>query len=195
MTYNGVVITDEMIKWNSSRLQKHQQYVSDMCRKLLRWGPIQERSEYLSIIDTESKTHDHSKEVDPEYTPYILVSWRYKMRDKDPKFDYPQYVQGLLTEATNRHVQVNPHHPEHWSPDKDQALINPNDRDKPTGKIVDATRMATPYIFCMAADWAAMSLEKGNNPFEWFDKNVNIRWLFTPEQASLLRTILEYLWK
>lgn len=196
MTYNGVVITEDMVQWNITRLHRHQALVADACNTLLKWKPIQEKPEIVSVISAEAKTHDHSKEIEPEYTPYILVSWRYKMREKDPKFDYSTLVQGLLTQATSHHVKNNPHHPEYWVSDNtNMPLINPTNRNKPLSKALDCTKMSTPYIFCMAADWVAMSIEKSNSPFEWYDKNVNVRWLFTSEQTALLHTILEYLWK
>jgi hypothetical protein len=43
----------------------------------------------------------------------------------------------------------------------------------------------------MAADWMAMSEEKGTEPKDWADKNVNVRWNFTPKQVDLIYELLE----
>ena len=33
--------------------------------------------------------------------------------------------------------------------------------------------------------------EKGTNPKDWANKNVNVRWKFTPEQENLIYKLIE----
>jgi hypothetical protein len=47
----------------------------------------------------------------------------------------------------------------------------------------------------MCADWCAMSEELGtNSPKNWADKNVNIRWKFSPRQVKLIYDIIDKIW-
>ncbi len=95
-----------------------------------------------------------------------------------------------MSKATEHHVKNNKHHPES-SCEKEVGLINREDRDKPPKEMVDATNMKDLDIGEMAADWMAMSKEKGGTPKEWADKNVNIRWKFTDEQKDLIYELIE----
>jgi hypothetical protein len=92
------------------------------------------------------------------------------------------------------HVKSNAHHPESHTEQKGE-LLNRENRDKPPKEIVDATKMGEIDIIEMVADWCAMSEEKGGNPKDWADKNVNIRWKFTDEQKEFIYSAIEIMWQ
>jgi hypothetical protein len=84
----------------------------------------------------------------------------------------------------------NLHHPEYYHVGPVVDFINREDRDKPPKTMVNATKMPDLSIAEMVADWLAMSEEKKTKPKEWADKNVNIRWKFTPEQKEMIYELI-----
>lgn len=142
----------------------------------------------------EKSKHDEGKFKEPEYTPYLHVSWKYKMQGEGKKYEPSKEIADQMNSATFHHVTTHKHHPEYWDPSITQECLNTQDRDKP-GKLVDATRMPLTHVASMVADWLAMSEEKNTNPFDWAKNNVNIRWRFTDEQSDLIYKILKAIWK
>ena len=185
MMENEDEYTPEMEEWFKKRTQRHINLVRKYCMKIVNYDP--ERFEEL--LDRGS-IHDQSKLEEPERTPYIYVSWDYKCKDDGVKWTPPKDIKDQMNQATQHHVLNNPHHPE-FHQEKKVDLINREDRDKPPKEMVDATKMTDLDIGEMCADWLAMSEEKGTSVKEWADKNVNIRWKFTPQQKSLIYEILE----
>jgi len=154
----------------------------------------------LPEIDNDlllSDSHDASKFEDPEYTPYLHINWKYKLKDEGKTYNPPKEVDRAMRIASFHHVTHNPHHPEYW--DKSWTLekdSDKKDRDAPSKDKVDATKMPPTYIAQMIADWTGMDEEKSKNktgPYSaknWADKNVNIRWKFTPQQVELIYRII-----
>lgn len=140
------------------------------------------------ILEQE-KDHDSGKFKDPEHNPYLHVNWKYKMQNEGKKYEPPQEIKEKMDEATFHHITTHKHHPDYWDKNVTQEALNTKDRDKPSGKIVDATQMPLSYVASMMADWAAMSEEKGTSLKEWIDKNVNIRWKFTSQQVDLINKL------
>ena len=60
--------------------------------------------------------------------------------------------------------------------------------------MVDATKMPDLDLAEMIADWLAVSEERGTDPKDWADKNVNIRWKFDDEQKDLIYELIEKIW-
>ena len=97
----------------------------------------------------------------------------------------------ILDLATFIHVTNAPHHPEYWTETDLSGFTRGN--FTPNG-IVDATEMPEECLLEMLADWCSVGLEKGNTPFEWFDKVNGIRWLFDEYQQKFIKVTLEKMW-
>jgi len=175
--------TLEMEEFFKERTAKHIDLVNKYLEKL--------KEHY----DYEFKdAHDNSKYADPEHEPYLYITWKHKMRDEDEDYEIPEEWKDKCDEATFHHIKNNRHHPEYWDDTLTENPINKENRDEPSGKIVDATKMPEEHILAMVADWCAMSEEKENTPKEWADKNIGVRWEFSPEQKELIYEAIEKIW-
>jgi hypothetical protein len=141
----------------------------------------------------QAELHDASKFNDPERTPYIEISWDYKCQADNIPNILPENIKETMYGASYHHVKNNKHHPEYWSEQED--VINKVNRDEPLEEIIDSTKMPDEYILEMVCDWCAMSEEKKNFPKDWADKNVGIRWKFTPEQTKLIYKTIDEIWE
>lgn len=182
-----MTITKEMRDHFEKRTNTHIGLVQKWYKKLM--------IEYYSIPYIHIHNHDHSKFVEPEHTPYILLTWNYYCKDHNIPFEVSADTQEQINKATLQHITFNPHHPEYWDPKFNPKKFNPQNRDEPGKNMVDATRMPLKFVLEMLADWLAMSDEKGTDPREWAHKNVNIRWRFTPEQINLIESVLHMFYK
>lgn len=171
----------ELEKYFFARLKKHINMVQKSAKKIAQLYP-----EFSDLIE-KVKTHDQSKFEEPELTPYISLTWRKKPGNKDTK--------GLLSldeenKATIHHVTSNSHHPEYHLENKEEANIDPKDRDKSI-KCIDASAMPNIDIAEMVADWQAVSEElQTNTAREWFNKQKDVRWKFSPKQEKLIDKLL-----
>ena len=179
------VINKEMRDWFEKRTNKHISLVQKYCKKIQEYDP-----EMFDGLIEQAENHDQSKFEQPEIDPYVLITWQYKCKDDGVDFDIPDGTKEKMSRATEYHVNNNRHHPEFHSEQK-VDLINRENRDKPPKKIVDATKMKDLDIAEMVADWLAMSEEKDDNPKNWADKNVNVRWKFTDKQKDLIYELIE----
>lgn len=129
--------------------------------------------------------HDDSKFEDPEYKPYLHISWKYKVADEGGEYNPPQEILDSMHEATMHHILNNKHHPEFHDEGFDSRSLSKADRDSVPEKMVDAQLMDKVSIAEMVCDWVAMSQEKsGNNDAsDWIEMNVNKRWKFTEQQV------------
>lgn len=198
--YLDSIITQEIKDWYYKRTNNHIKLVQKYCQKIY-------DSYCLTFpeIVTYGNTHDQSKLKDPEIKPYTLITWNYYCNNNKLPFDTSDFKEEM-NKAAEYHILNNPHHPEYWQDEKEN-LINKDDRDKnlttidsKTGKtfytkIIDATKMPDIHIAEMCADWAAMSEERGNTPFEWAEKVINKRWKFTDKQIQLIYEILNKIWR
>lgn len=173
----------EMIDWFEKRTKRHIELVQKYCNKIHKYD-----SKRFNGIIERGEEHDTSKYEEPEKTPYIYISWDYKCKDDNKKFELPEGMKEKMTQASEHHVHNNKHHPEYWSDEKE--TINREDRDKPA-KLVDATKMLEIDIAELCADWCAMSEEKNNNPKDWADKNIGKRWKFDEKQTKLIYELIE----
>ena len=180
---------EEMKRFFHKRTSEHIDRVKKYCKKIEDYDP----DRFDGLCD-QAKNHDKSKFEDPEYYPYLYVTWSYKCRDLGKKFEYPEEIDKEMNEATNHHVVNNKHHPEYWS-GKKVGLINRKDRDKAPSEMVDATKMPILSLAEMVADWLSMSEEKGTSTKTWADKNVNVRWKFNDNQKDLIYELIKEVWK
>jgi hypothetical protein len=136
--------------------------------------------------------HDCGKYLEPEYIPYVHLTWKYRQqRMGNQEYEINDALKKDIDLATWHHVTTHPHHPEYWDEQADRSMLNPRDRDTPSGVIVNATMMPLTYVAAMMADWLAMSEEKNTCVKDWIKNNVNIRWRFAPDQVNLINKIAE----
>lgn len=164
------------VEWFEKRTNRHIELVRKYARKL----------------DLDFPDHDSSKFLEPEKTPYIEITWDYKCKSDNVPNNLPENIKETMYNASNHHVKNNKHHPEYWSDQNE--VINKVNRDQPLEEIIDSVKMPDESILEMVCDWCAMSEEKGNSPKEWADKNVGIRWKFTPEQTKLIYETIDKIW-
>lgn len=147
------------------------------------------------LFEQERDEHDKEKWLEPEYTPYVEITWNYRCKRLNIPNDLPDDIKQKMHEATFHHIKRHKHHPEFWSDDVTIESLNKDDRDRPNmGAIVDGTKMPLTYVAAMVADWCAMSDELGGHPKDWADKNVNIRWEFTAPQIELIYYLIDRVW-
>jgi len=181
-------MTDEMKEHFKKRTDKHIGLVQKYCQKIDDLG-----QKGLTDIMDRAEVHDASKYEEPEYTPYVYLTWQYKCKDDGVDSGFSKEIKDNMNTATNHHVKHNRHHVEAHTDQDD--VINREDRDKPPEEMIDGTKMGELDIAEMCADWCAMSEERGNTPQSWADKNVNVRWKFTDEQKKMIYDLLDLIWE
>ena len=149
--------------------------------------------EDLAGVVDQASTHDASKYESPEYEPYLYITWDYKCKDEGKDFKIPDDINDNA--ATLHHIQSNRHHPEFHDKESSDRSLNRDNRDAVPEKATDASGMSDIDIAEMVADWCAMSEEKGGNPKDWADKNVNKRWNFTDDQVKLIYELINDIWE
>ena len=178
--------TKEMIEFFDKRTNEHIKRVQKYAIRLAT------NYDMLGGLIKSVNHHDDSKFKDPEYIPYLFITWSYKCKKDGIEFDVPSNIQNKMHQATTNHVLKNPHHPEFWSENRDP--INKTNRDKPK-EMIDATNMPILYLAEMVADWSAMSEEHGEaGPYKWRKDNVNVRWKFSDKQVKMIDEFIDFLW-
>lgn len=134
-------------------------------------------------LDARAREHDMTKYGEGEYFPYVLLTWNYLTGG-----DYviPKCYLKKTHAATFLHCKNNKHHPEHWDKELKTNPISFEDRDKPSGILVDAKSMDRISIMEMICDWVAVSDEKNTDLDKWCRENIGVRWDFTLEQQELI---------
>ena len=183
-TFKDFILNKEMEKHFYNRTNKHIQGVKDNAKILV--SKLPEFAKLLEIVEE----HDSSKFKEPELTPYIHIAWMYKMKNDGIEYTIPEYIDEVA--ATEHHVTHNKHHPEYWSGET-TGLINKENRDL-KAKLIDGTKMPDIYIAEMVCDWCSVANERGTNPHEWADMNINVRWKFTADQSDLIYKLIELVW-
>lgn len=176
---------DEMREWFENRTRRHIGLVQKYLQKIMDLNLPEIDNEILA----SEMEHDESKFKDPECDPYVHIAWKYRQQDLGKTYEPPVGVAEKMNDATFHHIKNNKHHPEYWDDKVKIDCLNAQNRDKPSGVLVDATSMPMSYIASMMADWLAMSEERNSNVKDWIKKNVNIRWKFTPEQVALMNRL------
>ena len=99
-----------------------------------------------------------------------------------------------LDEATKIHIIYNYHHPEFWVSDEDTIRVKREFTRKNPVMNLDCSNMPEWAMMEMCADWCAMSEEFSNTPFEWADKVIGTRWIFTDNQKEFIYDTLRKGW-
>lgn len=176
--------TKEMEDWFVKRTTNHIKNVQCYCNKIESYDP----KRFKGLV-FQAKWHDALKFREPERTPYIFTTWTYKCKAEGVPYEPPEEMKEAMNNATAHHIKNSKHHPEYWS-DVTTNLVNPDARDE-ASQTIDATKMNTLSVAEMVADWFAVSKER-HNPVEfWANKNVNKRWMFTPEQTAMIYELVE----
>lgn len=180
LSENSGMITKEMADHYKKRTNDHINCVANCIEHLCSKNP-----EIADELIKRKNSHDLSKWEEPEYTPYIWLTWRYKCKDDDIELELPNGMEDMIQKATWHHITSNPHHPEYWDDEANfEDNLNHKDRDKPPSKIINSTTMDDTSLAEMVCDWTAVGLERGNTAKSWADKNVNVRWKFTNNQIE-----------
>jgi len=139
--------------------------------------------------------HDESKFSEPEYTPYLHITHKYKLSAEGVTYEPPSGMIEKMHEATVHHVTNNKHHPEYWDDGFDENSLSSEDRDGIPEKMVDGTKMDRVCIAEMCCDWVSMSQERSNSnsAHKWAEQNINKRWKFTDDQVSWINEFLDFL--
>ena len=177
-------ITPEMEKFFVDRTHIH---IAKVCKYLNKIIDLNLPGVDNNILEQE-KDHDANKFDPINKIPYTHISWKYKLLDDGQTHKMSDDMIKQVDAATGRHVKTNKHHPEYWDTSSTPADTK---RDKPSTKIVDASKMPLTYIATMCADWLAMSDEKKTDPKKWADDNIGKRWKFTDRQIKLIYRILD----
>jgi hypothetical protein len=176
--------TPEMEEWFIKRTQNHINAVQSYCKKIEAYDP-----ERFSGLTVQAIIHDQSKFQEPERTPYIFTTWGHRCKGLGIPYEPPEEMKGPMVDAMAHHIKNNKHHTEYWSNLTDN-LVNP-DALYEMSQVIDASKMPDMYIAEMIADWFAVGKERHNPVKWWADKNVNVRWMFTPEQTKLIYDLVE----
>lgn len=180
-----MMLWNKMIKFFDYRTCRHIELVHKY------WKEVSKHFDCANENDS-IETHDQSKFSEPEYTPYVHLTWMYKNKGTDNEYEYPKGIEEKVRQATLYHVTENKHHPEFWDDNFIESKLNSKDRDKPSKNIVDATRMPDCFILEMVCDWLAVSEEKGGDIDDWVKGNVNKRWKFVDNQIYIINQAIEY---
>ena len=88
--------TKEMVDFFEERMHDHIRQVGEAIDKIIEHCP------YLkTFLEERKKLHDCSKFEEPERSPYIWITWFYKLKAQGIKFDYPDDIKDKVVEATN----------------------------------------------------------------------------------------------
>lgn len=145
------------------------------------------------FLKKKRENHDSSKFKEPEYTPYVHLTWFKKLKSEGLDYCIPDGIKNKIEEATIYHIRNNKHHPEYWTDDV-VGDFSVEKRDSPKNKLIDVTKMPLTYVSCMVADWLAVSDEYVSSPFDWADKNIGIRWNFSDSQKELIYFLINELY-
>lgn len=179
----------EMEKFFHKRTNRHIGLVGEYLRKVASLYP-----KHSKELKKRMSSHDASKFKEPEKSPYILLTWMYKMKGDGQEMELSDEERKMIHDVTFHHVKSNKHHPDYWDDKLRENPINFEDRDKPSGVVVSGLKMDEHSMIEMCCDWCAMSREKGGNPQKWASDNIGKRWKFSSEQESFIFETLNALW-
>lgn len=186
MTFKEYILEDEKVKHHFNRLDMHVGLVQ-------KYGKMIIKNNYNGVDNRELKEeldkHDLSKRSEPELTPYVDISWYYKLKKDGKEMPMTSKLEKAMNEATFHHIKNNKHHADYWS---EEVSIEGSmkTRDSVSKNAIDCTSMPLTHVAHMVADWLAMSEEVGGTTKQWADDNINKRWEFNKEQISLIYKII-----
>lgn len=121
------------------------------------------------------------------FEPYTKIEWCYFQKQHGlPVSEYTPEMDA----ATLEHIKTNEHHPEFWDANYKPIQNTQFDKRDSLGNTVDCSKMPLSPLLEMCADWCSTADERGNTVFEWRDRVVGRKYLFNPEQASIINNAL-----
>jgi len=177
-------ITKEMTDWFYKRTYHH----VDLVEKYI--NIYYDGKVPYNLLDNG---HDESKFEEPEFTPYVIITWDYRCKEHGIPFIVPNNIKEDLNKATLHHIKSNRHHPEYWV-ERETELLSRDNRDSADIPTIHIEDMPIDALVEMCADWCAMSEEKGNTPFDWYNKVIGVRWDFGPTDNKTIIKILMNMW-
>lgn len=151
--------TKEMVNFFENRTKNHIKLVQLNCSKLARVFKLKK-------LITQCKEHDKSKFSKIERIPYIWLTWFYKCKQDNVKFELPNSnIKKLIDKACLSHKMTNRHHPEFHK------------------NVLNMTKID---LGEMVSDLTAMSMELGGNPKDYFNKNHLNKFKFSKKQLKLI---------
>jgi len=183
----------DMKNFFEERTNKHIGLVKQYLRESCEHYP-----ELADVLEKRGEEHDCSKLKPPEYEPYVHITWQYKVKGEGGEYDIDDDMAKRCHETSFNHCKGNRHHPEYWDKHLTGNPISFENRDAPSGIVVDATKMDRPSIIEMCCDWCSVSAERNpTNKFgseEWAKENIHKRWKFTEKQEELIYEVINKIW-
>jgi len=168
-----------------TRTNKHCMLVRKAIDKIVHRNPEWKAFDEMALLK-RGDFHDKSKYEAPERQGYVELTWNkaHGIDDVTPEMDA----------AWKHHREHNRHHPEFAGKIVKVAQTDPTDPDcsiMSSVEMVDASDMSNLDIVEMVADWVSMGWELGNSARDWYNKENNKRWMFTPMQNKLIDELLK----
>lgn len=135
---------------------------------------------FETLLEQADK-HDASKFEEPEFTPYVQLSYYYVCKRGGVEFVTEPDLKEQIKDAVFHHIKNNMHHPEYYF---DGAT-----RER-GGQVIDAIKMPAVSIAEMVCDWRAMSQELANDMTDFADSVVNKKFIFSPYQVNLIYELI-----
>lgn len=185
----------EMKEFFEKRTNKHIGLVKKYLKECCRHYP-----HLADVLEKRGRNHDADKLIPPHYEPYVHITWQYKVKGEGGNYELDDDMAKRCHETSFQHCKKNAHHPEFHAKNLVDNPISFQNRDQPSGIVVDATKMDTPSIIEMVSDWSAVYEERSptntfNGPVEWAKENINKRWKFTEKQEKLIYEIIDKIWE
>jgi hypothetical protein len=168
-----------------TRTNKHRMLVRKAINMIVKHNPEWKAFDEMALIK-RGAFHDQSKYEVPERPGYVELTWNkaHGIDDDTPEIDA----------AWKHHQEHNSHHPEFFGKTIKVAKTDPTDPDcsiMSSVEMADASDMSNLDIAEMVADWVAMGWELSNSARDWYNKENNERWMFTPTQNKLIDELLK----
>ena len=127
-------------------------------------------------LTSRAKAHDKDKYSKQLILPYLWITEYYRVKNEEGEDKISPALQrqyDLADEASGKHVETNPHHPEAHENLEDMSQLD---------------------LAEMVCDWAAMAEELGEgSPKGWADKNVGTKWKFSEAQVETIYAMIKWI--
>ncbi len=173
-------MTFELIDYKSElffkRTLEHIERVKNNALVIYKYDPIR-----FKLILDQADSHDASKFKEPEFTPYVQLSYYYMCKREGKRCETNPELKERIKDAVFHHIKNNRHHPEYFF---DGTL------KERSGQVIDAIKMPSISIAEMLCDWMAMSQEFDNSVTDFADSVVNKKYIFSPNQVNLIYELI-----
>ena len=169
-------LIDDKFELFTKRTLEHIERVKKNALIIYEYDPIR----FKLILDI-ADAHDASKFKEPEFTPYVQLSFYYMCKRAGETCDTHPELMEQIKDAVFHHIKNNRHHPEYY--------FDKTKRDR-GGQIIDAIKMPAISIAEMVCDWQAMSQEMKNNAEDFAKAVIDKKYIFSPDQVNLIYELI-----